>query len=146
MHNIKFRVEKKEWTICSKSTMTAYLATIGTRMEYRNQGLGTRLLERIKSHLQSLGCDYLELHVLASNLNAINFYKSNGFTIKDFMPGFYFFNEGYHDAYSLTWRALEVKENSEGRERNMCSKMLAFLMRILPFNRAKYVKLHDSDR
>lgn len=54
----------------------AYLTNVHTLKEYRNQGIGTRLLNEIKNFLFNEKC---ELIIVYPSDNSINFYKRNGF-------------------------------------------------------------------
>ncbi|ETO37044.1 acetyltransferase, GNAT family protein [Reticulomyxa filosa] len=52
-------------------------------------------------HMFELGCAYVELHVEAENMAAVNLYKSCNFAIKLQLPEHYLFNDSYHDAFLL---------------------------------------------
>jgi len=59
-----------------KRTNVISIDKIGVDIKYRNQGIGTTLISRIKE----LGYD-IKLDVVTENHTAINFYLKNGFTI-----------------------------------------------------------------
>lgn len=59
---------------CAKSI--AYLTNVYTRSEYRNRGIGTRLLEHIKNYLTERSC---ELVFAWPSDNSVNWYERNGF-------------------------------------------------------------------
>lgn len=68
---------------------------------YRNQGIGTMLLEKALEIMEKAGCDTISLEVEESNQSAIQLYKNQGFEIKAIRKKYY----GNHDAY------LMVKES-----------------------------------
>lgn len=54
--------------------------SMAVKNEYRNQGIGTKLIKAIASKYQKIGVEYLSLSVDKSN-NASNLYKRLGFEI-----------------------------------------------------------------
>lgn len=54
----------------------AYLTNVYTKIEYRNKGIGTQLLDYIKDYLKKIKC---ELIFVWPSDNSINWYKRNGF-------------------------------------------------------------------
>ena len=50
--------------------------------EYRGMHIGKQLLDRMKDHLKSIGCEKILITVFGYNENAIEFYKNNGFHIR----------------------------------------------------------------
>ncbi len=54
--------------------------SMAVKNEYRNQGIGTKLIKAITSEYQKIGVDYLSLSVDKAN-NASNLYKRLGFEI-----------------------------------------------------------------
>lgn len=54
----------------------AYLTNVFTRAEYRNRGIGTRLLESIKQYLTERQC---ELLFAWPSDNSVHWYERNGF-------------------------------------------------------------------
>lgn len=54
--------------------------SMAVKNEYRNQGIGTKLIKAIASEYQKIGVDYLSLSVDKAN-NASNLYKRLGFEI-----------------------------------------------------------------
>ena len=49
----------------------------------RLTGLGSALVKRIEEELMSLGCLKVNLQVVASNSEVIEFYRKQGFSIED---------------------------------------------------------------
>lgn len=47
--------------------------------EYRNHGIGTRLMEEVAKFFKSEGLQYVKVEVSTHNTNALQFYKKNGF-------------------------------------------------------------------
>ena len=76
-----------------------YVGSLFIEEEYQNQGIGTKLLNYCKKVYP-----YLELKVYVKNKCAVNFYKKNGFIVKNIQN-----NNGDHDKeYIMTWNK-EVK-------------------------------------
>ncbi|ADL12165.1 GNAT family N-acetyltransferase [Acetohalobium arabaticum] len=64
-----------------------YLFGLSIRREYRNQGLGSKLLEYILQQLREEGFDKLELTVAPDNQSAYSLYKSKfGFEKEEYRP------------------------------------------------------------
>jgi ribosomal protein S18 acetylase RimI-like enzyme len=51
--------------------------------EYRRQGIGTALMERVEAGLASLGCPKINLQVRASNYQVVAFYKTLGYQVEE---------------------------------------------------------------
>lgn len=47
--------------------------------KYRKYGIGTKLINEFKNYCINLGIEELKVTASAKNINAINFYKKNGF-------------------------------------------------------------------
>lgn len=56
-----------------------YINDICIKEEYRNKGIGKKLLESIKNWAMIRGLEYVELNVLTENKDAIKFYQKLGF-------------------------------------------------------------------
>ena len=56
---------------------------LGVDKDYRNQGIGKKLLEFIKEYAKDNGCTDLRLTVNEENVNAIHLYKKVGFKVKN---------------------------------------------------------------
>ena len=48
--------------------------------KYRNQGIGTKLVDEFKKYCSSKGIEEMKVTASALNVNAIEFYRKNGFT------------------------------------------------------------------
>lgn len=59
-----------------KSKSIAYLTNVYTLKEYRNKGIGTKLLQFIKNFLKECAC---ELVIVWPSDNSVEWYKRNGF-------------------------------------------------------------------
>lgn len=75
-----------------------------TLPEYRNQGIGSKLLEYAINDIKNNNCTSISLEVESTNINAINLYSKYGFTKKCIRPNYY---EG-KDAYLMV-KEIEVK-------------------------------------
>ena len=71
---------------------------LAIRKEYRNQGLGTMLLNRFLLEGANRGVHFVSLEVRASNLSAIRFYQRLGFMMTGRIPNYYSNGE---DGYTL---------------------------------------------
>ena len=60
-----------------------YIMTITVLNAYRRYGIGSQLLKRAINECKTDKVTKIYLHVLCSNESAIQFYKSNGFHIKE---------------------------------------------------------------
>lgn len=56
---------------------------------YRRTGAGSRLMEGFRACVMMDGKHYIQLEVRESNKNAISFYEKMGFTVIEFLDGFY---------------------------------------------------------
>ena len=59
-----------------------FISIIWVKKNYRDEGIGTKLLEYCMAIMKEKGMKYVELEVLAGNIKAISFYKKNGFVEK----------------------------------------------------------------
>lgn len=57
----------------------AYFMDVMVKSEYRNKGIGTRFIEKVKEWAKERKLDYIELHVVAENTQAIKLYERNGY-------------------------------------------------------------------
>mmetsp|Transcript_24512 Transcript_24512/g.38024 ORF Transcript_24512/g.38024 Transcript_24512/m.38024 type:complete len:101 (+) Transcript_24512:416-718(+) len=63
--------------------------TITVLKAYRRYGIGSQLLAQAMEECKRGDVSKIYLHVLCSNESAIEFYKSNGFTIKEKLLNYY---------------------------------------------------------
>lgn len=66
----------------------AYLININVKKGFRNKGIGGKLLIHGFDLLKNTGCRNITLEVLKENIEAINFYKKNGFIINSEVNNF----------------------------------------------------------
>lgn len=81
-----------------------YLALLAVRPENQGEGLGTRLIEHLKSEYNVIYC-----HTRESNEDAINFYKSNNFFVDDIEGRYY---EDGENAYILRYESEDYSSSS----------------------------------
>ena len=82
---IACRLERK-----GKGAVKLYIMTLGVLPPYRGRAVGTNLLRHsIKEALEEPLVDEVYLHVQSNNEDAINFYKKQGFGIKETIKGYY---------------------------------------------------------
>ncbi|XP_064478028.1 N-alpha-acetyltransferase 60-like [Ornithodoros turicata] len=85
----------------SPSAQVAYILTLGVVRECRRNGIATLLLDSLLSHLsQAATCKAVYLHVLASNMCAIQFYERRRFRLHAFLPLYYSVRGTPRDGYS----------------------------------------------
>lgn len=65
-----------------ETASTAVIASMAVGKDFRGQGLGRQLLEKVIGNLASMGAKKIVLQVEATNTAAINLYASSGF-VKD---------------------------------------------------------------
>ncbi len=63
----------------TKHKKTMHIEQIGVKKGEHNRGIGTKLIEEIKSIAKENNCDNIILDVWSFNDNAIEFYKNKGF-------------------------------------------------------------------
>ena len=71
---------------------------IGVDKDYRNKGIGSKLLKRLLLIFSLKGVNEVELEVRVSNSDAIKFYEKRGFKKKERISGYY---EDGEDAYIM---------------------------------------------
>ncbi|KAM4023765.1 N-alpha-acetyltransferase 60 [Anomaloglossus baeobatrachus] len=101
------KVHKEDGDILASSftsdTQVAYILSLGVVKEFRKQGIGSLLLESLKSHISSTAqdlCKALYLHVLTTNSNAIRFYENRHFHQHHYLPYYYSIRGVLQDAYT----------------------------------------------
>ena len=84
----------------SLTTSVCYILILGVNKTYRRQGLASILLENLLNTLYRLEtCKAIYLHVLFSNQQAIEFYRSKLFQYRIRLPYYYLIKGEYLDAY-----------------------------------------------
>ena len=66
-----------------------YIMTITVLTAYRRYGIGSQLLKKAINECKTDKVTKIYLHVLCSNESAIEFYKNNGFIIKEELKDYY---------------------------------------------------------
>ncbi|KAG8557646.1 hypothetical protein GDO81_016692 [Engystomops pustulosus] len=101
------KVHKEDGDILASSfssdTQVAYILSLGVVKDFRKQGIGSLLLESLKSHISSTAqdlCKALYLHVLTTNSNAIRFYENRHFHQHHYLPYYYSIRGVLQDAYT----------------------------------------------
>lgn len=56
---------------------------VAVHPDYRLKGLGSRLMSKVESGLEDLGCTKLNLQIRSSNAEVRAFYKNLGYTVED---------------------------------------------------------------
>lgn len=60
-------------------TQNAFISSIAVKKEYWRHHIGTRLINEVKAYVRKQGCLRIRLEVYRDNIQAIGFYKKNGF-------------------------------------------------------------------
>lgn len=60
-----------------------WIYSLAVNPDYRKKGIGTSLIKHAEKELLKLNCPKLNLQVLSSNKEVIDFYKQNGFSIEE---------------------------------------------------------------
>lgn len=87
------------------------IVNLAVHPDYTRQGIGTRMLAKLKSKLSSHRRSKLKLRVREGNLSAQLFFKSQEFEAKQILQDFYEDSEG--DAYEMVYRVPEGMYNGE---------------------------------
>jgi ribosomal protein S18 acetylase RimI-like enzyme len=66
-----------------------YISSLGCKILYRRQGVGSLLLETVLDWSANNGCGRVYLHVQTTNESAINFYTKLGFEMVEEVANFY---------------------------------------------------------
>jgi len=74
---------------------TANIVTIDVEPAFRNQGIGSRLINAVKIILQESKINKITLQVSIKNTPAINFYRKHGFEVIRLLPNYYPSSDGY---------------------------------------------------
>jgi ribosomal protein S18 acetylase RimI-like enzyme len=56
---------------------------VAVHPDYRLKGLGSRLMSKVESGLEDLGCNKLNLQIRSSNAGVRAFYKNLGYNVED---------------------------------------------------------------
>lgn len=68
--------------LCGNDGRRGYLYHFVVREDFQGQGLGTRLLEAVCSHLQESGIPKVGLVAFQSNILGLQFWKHKGWTLR----------------------------------------------------------------
>ena len=85
----------------------AYLYSFRVRPEYRSQGLGTRMLQRVERELRNRGYRWITLNVAKDNPRARLLYERNGFNVVASEPGIWSYPDeqgDWHTVEEPAWR------------------------------------------
>ncbi len=79
--------------------MTARILMLSVKERFRKQGIGKALLTAFLSEMKTHRVKRLDLEVRTTNHTALEFYKKQGFILREILPHFY---QNGQDAYSMT--------------------------------------------
>jgi GNAT superfamily N-acetyltransferase len=85
----------------------AYLYSFRIKPRFRNQGLGTKMMDILEADLIKKGYQYLTLNVAKTNLDAQRLYQHRGFEIVDHEPGEWSYRDHLGNRVSISepaWR------------------------------------------
>ncbi|KAI6241183.1 N-alpha-acetyltransferase 60 [Aphelenchoides fujianensis] len=82
-----------------------YIMSLAVSSEYRRRGIASLLLNHLRRTVleQPPYPNIVFLHVLGTNLGAINFYKRLGFYHHSTLPNYYMINGIYHEGFTFVW-------------------------------------------
>ncbi len=60
-----------------------WIYSLAVGQKYRRSGIGTLLLKRAENELLKLNCPKVNLQVLFSNQEVVDFYKKNGYSLEE---------------------------------------------------------------
>lgn len=89
----------------------AYLFGFRVRPQYRNYGLGTRMVSIVENDLIAKGFNRITLNVARVNQSAINLYNRLGFLIVAIEPGIWSYqdeNDMWHTITEPAWRMEKI--------------------------------------
>ena len=81
------------WCVLEKSSDRLIITWIFVREEYRKQGIGTQLMNKIKSYAQELGVRGISVNTGSNTTWARKFYEKNGFEEVGSVKKYYSFND-----------------------------------------------------
>uniref|UniRef100_A0AC34QJ83 N-alpha-acetyltransferase 60 n=1 Tax=Panagrolaimus sp. JU765 TaxID=591449 RepID=A0AC34QJ83_9BILA len=108
-------------------TLVCYILSLAVSSEYRRRGIASFLLDHLmKFHVNSPPFPKIVfLHVLHSNLGAINFYKKSGFQHHTTLQNYYLIGEVYEAG--CTFVLNTNRSTSSGSIKEMFNFICAFL-------------------
>ncbi len=74
---------------------------MGILPEFRGQGIGSQLLQKVIEHAKSFGLEKIELNVYSSNVSAIGLYKKFGFEQEGLIKKYRKLDGQYFDCLSM---------------------------------------------
>ena len=60
-----------------------WVYSLAVHPDYRRQGIATKLMRYLESHLEQLGCPKLNLQVRATNREVLSFYANLGYQVEE---------------------------------------------------------------
>lgn len=100
----KKSTDREDWHILSNShhdnTQVTYILSLGVFKELRRLGIASMLLDTLLQFLKTeTDCKAIYLHVLCSNLVAINFYEKKNFVQRIYLPNYYTIDGQLQDGF-----------------------------------------------
>ncbi len=100
----KQATDREDWHILANShsdnTQITYILSLGVFKQLRRLGIASMLVDTLIEFLNSQSdCKAIYLHVMCSNLVAINFYEKRNFEQRVYLPNYYTINGQLHDGY-----------------------------------------------
>lgn len=94
-------IDETGFILCSHVVDEMEIMTICTHPEYRRQGYGRALLERLFEYAGTAGVAKIFLEVRADNMPAQKLYESAGFVVSGIRKGYYHTHQGQIDAVCM---------------------------------------------
>ena len=95
------------FAVCRETLDNIHILSIAIKKANRKEGLGTKILDFIKSKNKNIS-----LYVHTINDVALSFYKKNSFIISDILFGYYETFEDEKDAYKMICKNINSTINS----------------------------------
>ena len=81
----------------------AGIESLDVSPDYRGQGIGRSLLTAAEQEIKNKGRSVVTLEVSSKNIQAIRLYERCGFSVREYLPGYYhFLHQGTRDAIRMT--------------------------------------------
>ncbi|MBI9046181.1 MAG: GNAT family N-acetyltransferase [Anaerolineaceae bacterium] len=97
----------------ANGTNRAYFYSLRIKDQYRNQGIGSKLISWVENDLKSRGVEFLTLNVTKENTRAIQLYERMGYKIKAHEEGRWFYKDHKNirrNVHEPSWRMEKLLE------------------------------------
>ena len=78
---VEIAVKQSFWLAKNNHDQYPYISNLAVKADFRRQGIAKKLLSKCEQIARNWGYDKIQLHVLASNLQAKQLYLSSGYSV-----------------------------------------------------------------